>query len=297
LQTDWDHRLDTKGLSLASGFLNAFAWIVFAYPVIQMAWLLSKQGTKGLGANVSIMMFALGGAITEWMAHLFWLGMNVASTQLVTKFNLDNWLRADLVASSGTGEDDQIGWRALEVNHISSSGFVWFVDSFEWLCLVGIFCCTYYSVRQWRMYEDATSFGSRWNSLTLFIGLLGLLEFVAEILRFEGFKTFGPIAIVYAILNRLILMPAWIISLGFMLPRATLKQTYSTNRSSNSNNIIDNNELALTEMNSMTAAQENGSASAPPPTFTIDDGMDEKIPPGPVSPPPEAFAAPMGSEF
>jgi hypothetical protein len=126
----------------------------------------------------------------------------------------------------------------------------------------------------------------------LFIGLLGLLEFVSEILRFEGFKTFGPIAIVYAILNRLILMPAWIISLGFMLPKATLKQTYSTNHHSSN----DNMDLALTEMNSMTAAQENGggatSTSAAPPTFTIDDGMDEKIPPGPVSPPPEAFAAP-----
>ena len=140
-------------------------------------------------------------------------------------FNLDNWVRPDVASSVGSTSDG-MGWRALEVNHVTGSGFVWLTDAFEWLCLMGIFIATFISVRHWRL-EDVTSFGARWNALSLFIGLLCMLEFIAEILRFEGFKYFGPVALIYAVLNRLILMPAWILALGFMLPKAMLKQTYS----------------------------------------------------------------------
>jgi hypothetical protein len=277
IQQDWDFRLSVKGLFLASGFLNAIAWMIFAYPMIQMAWLLSKQGTRGICVNITIAMLALGGALTEWLSHLFWIGMNVASTNIVQKFNLDTWLRPDLAASLGTTTDG-MGWRVLEINHITGSGFIWFTDAFEWLCLSGIFIFTFVSVRQWRM-EDQTSFGRRWNGLTLFLGLLCLLEFVAEILRFEGFKSFGPIAMLYAALNRLILMPAWILALGFMLPRAMLKQAYAQGGTN-----IDG-ELALTEMADRSAVDQA------PPTFTI-DGEEEgdQVPPGPTSPPAEAFA-------
>jgi hypothetical protein len=276
IQTEWDFREDNKGLWIASGFLNAIAWMFFAYPVIQMAWLLSAQGSKGLMYNLTIMLLALGGALTEWLANLFWIGMKIATTKLATEFNLDEWVRNDVA-----GTDEGMGWRSLEVNHVSLSGFIWFVDAFEWLCLSGLFIATFLSVRLWRM-DDPTSFGARWNSLSLFIGLVCILEFVAEILRFEGFRTFGPIAMVYAILNRLILIPAWLISLGFILPRVALKQAYT-----DTNPIAS--ELALAELSS---AVDVGTSQPGPttPTFSIDDDDDDAGPTNPASPPVEAFA-------
>lgn len=265
LQQDWNFRLSKKSIFLSSGFLNAIAWMLFAYPIIQMAWLLSKQGTRSISVNVSIIMLALGGALTEWLSHLFWIGMNVASTQLVEKFNLDNWLRADLATSLGATEDG-LGWRVMEINHITGSGFIWLTDSFEWLCMSGIFFLTFVGVRHWRL-EDLTSFGPRWNGLSLFLGCMCILEFTAEILRFEGFKTFGPIALVYAVLNRLILMPAWIVALGFMLPRAVLKQAYAQSGT--------NGELALTEMADRSAVDQAS------PSFTIDGEEVEDVDQGP----------------
>jgi hypothetical protein len=279
LQEEWDFRISKKGIFLASGFLNAIAWMVFAYPIIQMAWLLSKQGKQGISINISIMILALGGAITEWLSSLFWIGMNVASTHLVQKFNLDDWLRDDLGSPT-----DGMGWRALEVTHIDASGFIWFTDAFEWICLSGIFILTFVSVRQWRM-QDQTSFGARWNGLGLFIGLLCVMEFVSEILRFEGFRIFGPIALVYSILNRLLLIPAWIISLGFLLPRVTAKQAYYANNHINSSGNPVDSELALTEMKSEVE-----------PAFTIgdedaaDDGEQQVA--ATASPPLEAFVQP-----
>ncbi len=278
LETEWDYRLNSRGLWIASSFLNAIGWIAFAYPVIQMAWLLSCQGTKGIKYNFSIMLLALGGALTEWLANLFWIGMTMATEKLAKKFNLEEWVRDDIA-----GPNEGLGWRTLEINHVGGSGVVWFVDAFEWLCLSGLFICTFMSVRIWRK-DDATSFGSRWNSLTLFIGLLCILEFVAEILRFEGFQTFGPIALVYAVLNRLILMPAWLICLGITLPRAQLRLTYT-----DTNPVAA--ELALAELSSALDGTSEGPAQVPSSSnFSIDDeDTNGNSSTSPNSPPPEAF--------
>lgn len=287
LQTEWNYRVTKKGLWIASCVLNALGWIAFAYPVIQMAWVLSRQGTQGLKYNFSIMLLALGGAMAEWLANLFWIGMTMATEKLVREFNLDEWVRDDVA-----GANDGMGWRTMEINHVGGSGVVWFVDAFEWLCLAGLFLCTFMAVRLERK-QDATIFGARWNSLSLFIGLLSILEFVAEILRFEGFQTFGPIALVYAVLNRLILMPAWLISLAFLLPRAELKHIYT-----NTNPIAA--ELALAELSSaVDGAVEPSSPTSPDPItshFSIDTEEEDTHPmesntTTPANgPPPEAFA-------
>ena len=265
LENEWSFRREAQGLWFASSVLNALAWLVFAYPVIQMAWLLSDGGRKAIMFNIGIVLLAFSGAFMEWMSNLFWIGMNVASKNLVENFNLDNWVRSDLAADAAT-----IGWASLEINHIAGSGFIWFGDSFEWLCLSGIFIFTFCSVRIWRK-DDQTSFGERWNGFSLLIGIFCVLEFILEIVRFEGFYSVGPSALILSAINRLIFIPVWIISLGFMLPRAHLKQRYTDNDPIAA-------ELALAESQ---AADEK---------FSIDDTDDVPSPPSPASPPPEAFA-------
>jgi hypothetical protein len=262
LQTEWEYRQENRPFWLASGFINAFAWFFFSFPMIQLAWILSRQGTRQLWIHVSIAILILAGSFTEWISRLCWIGATLASELLVSNFNLDDWLRGDISSSIQADGSDGLGWRTLEVNHIVSSGFIWFVDAFEWLCLSGALILTYVSVRQWRVH-DTNTFGGRWNAMGLFIGLMCLLEFTAEILRFEGFRTFGPIALVYATFNRLILMPLWIVILGFALPRAVMMQKYGGENTSS--------ELALTEMNDNL-----------PPTITIEE--DTTLAPAPITP-------------
>lgn len=288
IEQSWIDHYNNRAMFYTSGFLNGFFWIIFCLPVIEMAWVLSRSGTQSIGPCTAICIFALGGAMTEWLSHLFWIGTTVGTYTVAFDFNLDTWLRPDVAARLGVNGDDGIGWRALEVTHIVTSGMIWIVDSFEWLCIAGILIFTFFAVFTWRK-DDQMTFGARWNALGLFIGLLAIVEFSFEIVRFEGYKFASPIVLLYAALNRIILIPAWIISLGFQMPRAAAKHfdehvpTY----------LGEHPDLVLTE------------ELIEKPTFTIDDTDDIQNntsglqspsaanppqPQGPSSPPAEAFA-------
>jgi len=84
------------------------------------------------------------------------------------------------------------------------------------------------SVKRWRRDVDSTTFGACWNALGLFIALMCILEFIAEVLRLDGFITFGKIAFWYSGVNRLILIPTWLILLGMRLPYAAVKLNQQT---------------------------------------------------------------------
>jgi hypothetical protein len=148
--------------------------------------------------------------------------MSMATELLATQFNLDNWITAS--------SNDQIGWRALELTHIVTYGLVSFIDSFEWILLFLIFVLVHISVKRWRRTVDTTTFGACWNALGLFIALMCLLDFVAEILRLEGFRTFGQIAFWYSAVNRLLLIPTWLLLLGCRLPVASVKLNQQAHR-------------------------------------------------------------------
>jgi hypothetical protein len=295
IEDEWDFRMANKALASAGTWLNAIAWAVFCFPILQLAWTLSHQGaansstttpgttSSSLWIPMAIGILALGASMTEWIARLFWVGNQLASEHLMNKFNLDQWLRADLATQY---PDDSLGWLVLEVNHIAASGFIWFVDAFEWLSLASIFILVYISVRRWRM-QDTTSFGACWNNIGLLLGFLCVCEFVAEILRFEGFRSFGAVAIVYAVINRLILMPIWILTLAFALPRAQLKQQQYYDgdaNNNNSNSMEPPGDLELTPEVSLSAAspavvdlqaqQEQPHALPPAAAFTIDGTHD-----------------------
>jgi hypothetical protein len=285
IEVRWIFRDDEKALFYASGFINGLFWIIFCIPICEMAWILTSGGKRTLGANVGIAVFAIGGAITEWISHLFWVGTSTTSLLLAKDFNLKDWLRADIATLMDIDGDDGLGWRTLEVNHIVTSGMIWIVGAFEWLALTGLFTLTFVSVWGWRK-EEETSFGPRWNALGLFIGLLCILEFAAEIVRFEGFKWAGPFVVLYAAINRLILIPAWIIALGYQLPRA---RKVALERSTLANAGVD---LSLTEVVE-TPAPVTTPTNKRTSDFSIDDdGGDTSAASTPVrsSPPKEAFA-------
>lgn len=214
IQTEWAWIIATRPKWMSAGIINGLAWFFFAFPMIQLAWILSQRGAKSLWMHIAIALFALVGAFTEWISRFLYIGASMAMQMLVEKFNLSNWISAN--------SNDDIGWRTLEVTHIVTRGLISFIDAFEWICLFFIMTFIHISVRRWRTH-DAVTFGACWNSLGLFIGLLSILDFVAEILRVDGFKIFGPIAFWYGAVNRLLLMPLWLIILSVRLPYAAMK--------------------------------------------------------------------------
>mmetsp|Transcript_17129 Transcript_17129/g.39548 ORF Transcript_17129/g.39548 Transcript_17129/m.39548 type:complete len:338 (-) Transcript_17129:320-1333(-) len=280
IRDEWLRKLSLRGLALSSEFLEGAFWIVFCLPIIEMAWILSRNGTRSLGCNLGIMIFALAGSWSKWFSNIFWNGMYISFIQLAKNFNLVNWLESVQAANYNIDGNDGIGWRVLEVNYIVTKGMVWIVDAVEWLSLAVIFILTFFSVVEWRK-EDQSTFGAKWNALGFFLGFVAALEFILVFVGIELSKTSASVWIIYSLysaLCRLILIPLWIIILGFQLPKATSKQLES----------LDGGlELSVVQ-------QQNNHSN--PSNFTIDgddedDGADGQQPVvAPSSPPAEAFA-------
>merc|ERR1712127_124058 len=55
----------------------------------------------------------------------------------------------------------------------------------------------------------------------LFVGLLSLVAFVADILRFVDWKLFGKVAMVMDGVLGIAFLPMWLLWLGCLLPKAT----------------------------------------------------------------------------
>jgi hypothetical protein len=222
IQQEWDFRIEHRPKYLAAGIINALAWFFFQFPMIHLSWILSGGGSKWISLHIAIGLLAMTGSFTEWISRFLYIGMSMATELLATQFNLDNWIT--------TSSNDQIGWRALELTHIVTYGLVSFIDSFEWILLFIIFVLIHISVKRWRRTVDTTTFGACWNALGLFCGLMCLLDFVAEILRLEGYRMFGQIAFWYSSVNRLLLIPTWLLLLGCRLPVASVKLNQQTHR-------------------------------------------------------------------
>merc|ERR1712025_1468970 len=96
------------------------------------------------------------------------------------------------------------------------------VDAVEWICLGAIFTLTFFSVVGWRK-EDQSTFGAKWNALGLFLGFLAVIEFALMLVGVEGSGIAWLFFSLYSALCRLILIPLWLIILGFQLPQASSK--------------------------------------------------------------------------
>ena len=66
--------------------------------------------------------------------------------------------------------------------------------------------------------DGAATFGRKWTVLGLIVGILGLFEFLSDLLRLRSWLTFMKISFVIYIINMLILFPIWLIVLGRQLP-------------------------------------------------------------------------------
>ena len=139
IEVDWVFKIDTKALEYSIGYVKAAFWLVFTLPMIEMAWILSKRGTRSLGCNVGIAFFTLAGSWSKWFATILWTGMYISLIMLADNFNLDNWLSSEIANNVGIQDEDGLGWRVLEVNHTFFRGMTLIIDAIEWFILCVIF--------------------------------------------------------------------------------------------------------------------------------------------------------------
>ena len=215
IQVEWGFRILNRPQYMSAGIINTFAWFFLMFPIVQLSWILSQGGTKWISLHIAISVLVLTGSLTEWISHVLYIGASMTSELLATQFNLDSWITPT--------SEDQIGWRTLEITHIVTYGFISSIGAIEWIFLAIVMLLIHISVKRWRRNVDSTTFGACWNALGLFIALMCVLEFIAEVLRLDGFKTFSQIAFWYSAVNRLVLIPVWLIILGTRLPYANLK--------------------------------------------------------------------------
>lgn len=237
IKEEWDFKIKARPHLVATSVLSMLAWLVLSIPMLQLAYALNQQRGPGTSRSVwlhtAIVVLTLGGALTEWIGNFLYLGSTLSMEMLVTQFNLQTWMRGQV--------NDEVGWRSLELVNFALRGMVFWVDAFEWISLFFIMVFTFVAVKRYRAI-DPEIFGAAWNGVGLFLGLLCLLEFVTEVLRSVNWRIFSQLALWYGTLNRLILLPFWLMYLGFRLPYAL--QKYETKDT----DYKKNDDLALDEL-------------------------------------------------
>ncbi|CAB9507017.1 expressed unknown protein [Seminavis robusta] len=210
IQQDWQFRRENQALEIAGGFINAFSWLFFSIPMIQLAIVLSRGGTRLLSTHMFIGVLVISGCAMEFFARFMHLGIIQWGNWLSLEYNLQHWVSPT--------SNDNIGWRTLEVSHLISFGTVIWIDSFEFLCLGFALVLVYASVNS--LPADGPRISRSLAGFALFIGLFSLADFVSGVLRLRDWSTFRVLTMLISIINRLVLLPIFLLCLGCQLPYA-----------------------------------------------------------------------------
>jgi len=204
IERQWMHRRDIAPLDQTSHIFNAFAWLFFLTPILQLAWALSRGGKRKIGIHTAIAGFALIGCTTEILSRLLLFGGWGSASWIADSFVLTGW------SSSGGDNDDTIGWKTLEIIYTIMNGMLLWVDAFEWICLFVIMILIYFSIGTQHNCGLSLGFGR----LGLSIAFFCVLDFASDLFKFEDWRTFQRLTIGSTILNTCILLPLWLLWLS-----------------------------------------------------------------------------------
>ena len=211
IQKEWQHRRDESTLVASYHFLNAMAWVFFAIPMLQVAWALSCGGQRKIRTHSAIVGFSLTGIITELISRFLVFGSKSSALWVSSTFNLNTWLPDGIYSSA-----DKIGWRALEVSYLITSGLTTFVDAFEWVCLPVVLVLIAYSVAS----MQNQVFSVWWSRFGLLIALLCVFDLAGAIVLLRDQHAYTRFAVAISSINMLIFLPIWLTMLAIQLPKA-----------------------------------------------------------------------------
>jgi len=207
IQAEWEFRSSLRPIEFASHVFTAVAWVFLAIPIIQVAWIQSDKGRKMIGVPVAICVLALASCASEFLGNILQVGSFTMTEWIANDFNLDNWL-------GHYNMDDMIGWRTLEIAYLSVEGMWVWLDAIDWLLFSGICILLFVSTRKGGLFRVS------WSYMCLVLAAFAFYDFIAGILRIQSWQIWSAVMFSLSSANRLILVPIWLIWLGFQLPKA-----------------------------------------------------------------------------
>lgn len=211
IQEEFEFRREHRPLEISAAIINSIAWFSLVAPMFQVAWILSHGGTRRLSAHSIVCSLAIGGSMAEFLSTLMFIGTETTAEWITKDFNLDNW--------NSSSSNDQIGWRSLEVAFMLSRGTRLWVDAIEWMFLYTIMTILFVSNHT----SPTRLFSSRWAGLGLVAAALCVVDFAADVLRFQDWRTFSKVARITSLILRVFVLPIWLLGLSMMLPAAQEK--------------------------------------------------------------------------
>lgn len=257
IESRWLERVDSRPIMMVANLFGAMAWFWLMVPIVQSAWVLSRGGKRDLGPHMLLAALAICGSITEFLARLLTVGMTNASQWLAKDFNLDSWD----TEGDGTGwrvlEMIHIVTRGmlLWVDAFEALALFGIVI----VLFYSVYTEPRFKTKRSSSIiinsesEDGTdaasgetndsvpstspppaafaavttkvplepTFSKCFVWFGLFVGLLAVVDFLADVLRFVDWRVFGTIAMATNALLGVIFLPIWILCLGRQLPMAT----------------------------------------------------------------------------
>lgn len=197
--------------------------MVFCIPLIQVAWIGSKHGTFLVGTHAAMVVLALGASFIELISRLLFIGSTMAMYWMADYFNLKYWvyindgdIQPTLSNQDKDLHGDKIGWRVLEMIHITTQGMTHWIDTAEWLFLAAIYFLIYVSVSK----SEVSHFARNWARFGLLLGAIAFFDFASDVMRFRSYFKDSWVPLLFNALSRFILMPIWLVWLGKQLPVA-----------------------------------------------------------------------------
>jgi len=204
----WYHRRKLAEWDICAGFFMAMAWVFLAIPIVQIAYAESKGGKRKLWIHVTMACLAIIGCTTEFLTRLLEIGVWNSSNWIATNFEMKDWTE--------DGNRDFTGYRVLEIIYQVVSGTYLWMDAIEYLALFGIFLLNFMSIKALAPDQRHPLI----YALSLALAFFCLLDGVFLLLRLQNWQLFTFIGYVFTAVNRLILIPLWLVIMAHWLPTA-----------------------------------------------------------------------------
>lgn len=216
----WYHRDTLSGWEVFASFLLVGSWVLLTIPIVQVAYAASKAGKRMLWLHVSMACLAITGCTTEFIARLLNIGIWLASRWIAGTFELKEWMNAE--------EQDYTGFKVLEIVYQVAEGATTWIDMFDYFALFGIFFLNF-----WSFYSaKAEQRNPIVYGISLTLAVFCFCDGFFLVLRFVNWKLFTFISNAFAVVNRLVLIPTWLLIMARWLPGA-LRQVVEEQEASN----------------------------------------------------------------
>ena len=231
-------------LALMGAVVRLMTWFLYLGLVTAMHWTAGHANLDGwLGQDIAQGMVAMESMIEEVegvssnpefvggdrrvqemvedtvdYADMLESGVDFSKEESViieTPSTIGGVLEAEIAGAAEEAAMDGIGWKSLELFRMTMDGVLYWMASVEFLFLAAIFAIIFIAAKR----SNTQIFTRQWASLSLLLSVLFVFEFIANMLTLHDLRAWKDIGIVVGGLNRMVLLPIWLLHVGSILPQ------------------------------------------------------------------------------